>query len=216
MQVPSVKVILNKLMGMTVGAQSFRDGLFALTALIAILAPQLFFTISGLVGFNYGGADESLVYVRFIVAGFLLIFTAFILSYVKKPKLSTAEIGFYLFFFLLILNHLTWVLFDNTNTRLWPANLIFFFSMGITGFMAGRVIQIYDLWPVTIKIAEVLILVMAISLIVAIVQPFLGGFHVRGIGGASYQLASYYAAMCYGMIGLATFRLPKEYRFRSH
>lgn len=201
-------------MGTTFRTQSLRNDFFALTALIAILAPQLFFSISGLVGFEYGGAEESPVYVRFIVAVFILMLAAFILSHVKRPKLNTAEIGFYLFFFILLLNHLTWVLFDNSGTRLWPANLIFFFSMGVTGFMAARVIQVYDLWPETIKIAEVLIPVMAIGLIVAIVQPFLTGFAVRGIGGASYQAASYYAAMCYGLIGLATFRMPKEYRFR--
>lgn len=192
----------------------FRHFFISSIALLAILAPQLFFSISGLIGYEYGGAAENPVYVRFIVAAFLLILAAFILSYVKKPKLNTSEIGFYIFIFLLILNHLIWVLFDNPGTRLWPANIIFFSSIGITGFMAARVVQVYGLWTESIKIAEVLILLMAIGLIIATVQPFLTGFRVRGIGGASYQAASYYAAMCYGMIGLATFRLPKEYRFR--
>lgn len=193
---------------------SYRSLVIVSIALLAVFSTHIFFSVNGLIGFEYGGAEESPVYVRYIVAVFVLMLAAFILSHVKRIKLRTAEIGFYLFFFLLILNHLTWVLFDSSGTRLWPANLIFFFSMGVTGFMAARVIQAYDLWPETIKIAEVLILVMAIGLIVAIVQPFLTGVRVRGIGGASYQAASYYSTMCYGMIGLATFRLPKEYRFK--
>lgn len=214
MVVSSVKVMLNKPMGMRFRAHRFRNSFFVLTALAAIFAPTIFFSVSGLVGFEYGGAEESPVYVRFIVLTFALVLIALVFSYMKKPRLSGAEISFYLFFFLLIINHLVWALFDNAGTQLWPANLILFFSMGVTGFMAARVIHAYDLWEEVIKVTEVLMLIMAIGLIVAIVQPFLMGLRVRGIGGASYQAASYYAAMCYGMIGLATFRLPKEWRFR--
>ena len=206
--------MLDVSIGMRFRAHRFRNSFFAITALVAIFAPQLFFSISGLVGFEYAGSEESPVYVRFIVLTFALVFIVLVFSYMKKPRLSGAEIGFYLFFFLLIINHLVWALFDNVGTQLWPANLILFFSMGVTGFMAARVIHAYDLWEEVIKVTEVLMLIMAIGLIVAIVQPFLMGLRVRGIGGASYQAASYYAAMCYGMIGLATFRLPKEWRFR--
>lgn len=192
----------------------FRSFLYSSIALLAIFASEFFFSISGLVGFEYGGAEKSPIYIRFIIMVFLLMLSVFVLSYVKKPGLAVAEIGFYLFFFLLILNHLVWVQMDAPNTKLLPENLILFLSMGVTGFMAARVIRSYGLWPEMVKIGEVLILVVALGLIVAIVQPFLMGFRVRGVGGASYQAASYYAAMCYGMIGFMTFRVPKGYRFK--
>lgn len=192
----------------------FHNFVISLIGLTAILAPQLFFSISGLIGFEYGGKEESPVYILFIVLIFVFVFIVFIFSYWKKPFLTKTEIGFYLFFFLLLLNHLLWVLLDNYGTQLLPANLIFFFSMGIPGFMAGRVILAYNLWSKIIKIAEAFFLLIGIGLIAVIVLPFLTGFHVRGIGGASYQAASYYAALSYGMIGLVTFRIPKRYRFR--
>lgn len=191
-----------------------RSTIISVICLFAIFAPQLFFSFGGLIGFEYGGVEESPGYVRYIILIFILMLSTFLISYLKKPKLSFIELGFYLFFFLFIVNHLAWVLFDSGETRLWPANLVFFFSMGVTGFMAARVIHVYDAWPEVIKLAELLIFVMAMGLFVAIVQPYFTGSHIRGVGGASYQAASYYAAICFGMIGLAAFRLDKAYRYK--
>lgn len=214
MQASDLKAMLNHPHGIKLRTHRYRNALLSIISLLSILAPQLFFSISGLIGFEYGGVEESPIYVQFIAIIFILVFIAFVLSYRKKPKLSAPEFTFFLFFFALISNHLLWLLFDNLGTQFWPANLTLFFSMGVTGFMAARVIQVYGLWLETIKLTEALMLFIAFCLIVAIVQPFLAGFQVRGIGGASYQAASYYSAMCYGMIGLATFRLPNQYRFR--
>lgn len=186
----------------------------ALVAIGAVFASELFFSISGLIGYTYPGAGQSQAYIYFISVTSAFSLIIFITSCIKKPNFNRAEFGFYLFFALLLANHFLWVLLDNNNTPLWPKNLVFFVSMGITGYLASRAIHAYGIWLEVIKLSEILMVLMALGLIAASVIPFLSGGHVIGIGGASYQAASYYAAVCYGMIGLATFRLPKEYRLR--
>ena len=186
----------------------------AAIVLLAIFAPQIFFTVAGLMGFEYAGSEESPIYVLFIVIAFVLVTSTFLASYVKRPVLGKPEITFYTFFILLLVNHLLWVVFDGQGTRLWPQNLILFLSMGITGFMAARVVHIFNAWQEVIKLTEPLFIVLAVGLISAIVLPYLTGLRVRGIGGGSYQAASYYAAVCYGMLGFAAFRLNKTYRFK--
>lgn len=185
----------------------------AFIALFAIFVQPIFFSLAGLIGFQYGGAEEDPIYVRYVVMVFMAVLTAYLLSFAKKPKLSKTEFIFYFFFLFLISNHLVWALLDN-ETRLWNDNLIFFLSMGITGFFAARVIHVFDAWKEAIRLTEIVAIVMAIGLLVAIVQPFLAGFRIRGIGGATYQAASYYSAMCFGLLGIATFRLEREYRYR--
>jgi hypothetical protein len=113
-------------------------------SLLAIFTQQFFFSVAGLIGFEYGGAEESPIYVRYVIVVFIAITTAFAASYIKKPRLTSVEVGFYLFFALLLINHLIWVLLDPIGTSHAPENLIFFLSMGITGFMAARVIQVFD------------------------------------------------------------------------
>ncbi|MEX1198145.1 MAG: O-antigen ligase family protein [Pseudohongiellaceae bacterium] len=198
----------------SVGAHRVRNRLVCLVSLFAIFTQPLFFSLSGLIGFEYGGVDESPVYALYVILVFIAIVFVFLLSFVKKPSVSKTEFGFYVFFLVLIANHLIWVSLDSNETRLWPDNLTFFLSMGLTGFMAVRVIHAFGAWHELIRLTEVLVILMAIGLVVVIVQPYLTGFRVRGIGGASYQAASYYAAMCFGLLGVATFRLEPTYRYR--
>jgi len=193
--------------------RSLKLGFVVLASLAAIFTPPLFFSVSGLIDYQYGGAEESPIYVQYVVFVFIAIVMAYLVSYIKIRKITNTELGFYLFFLFLIGNHLAWVMLDN-ETRLWNDNLIFFLSMGIIGFFAARVIYAFDAWREVIRLTECVAIVIAIGLLITIVQPFLGGFQVRGIGGASYQAASYYAAMCFGLIGIATFRLERDYRYR--
>jgi len=57
-------------------------------------------------------------------------------------------------------------------------------------------------------------MIMAISLIITIIFPFLSGVRIAGIGGASYQATSYYAAFAFGLLGFYTFRADNVLRYR--
>jgi O-antigen ligase len=170
--------------------------------------------MSGLIGYHYAGKEDSPIYVQFIVLVFIAMVLMYALSFIKKPRISKSEMGFYIFFIFLIANHLLWVSLDGGSTPLSPDNLIFFFSMGVTGFMAARVIHAFGAWHEFIRLSDLVVFIMAVGLVVAIVLPYNNGLISRGIGGGSYQAASYYAAMCFGMLGVATFRLEKDLRYK--
>jgi len=193
---------------------SSRKRLISLISLFGIFAQQIFFSFSGLIGYNYAGKWESPVYIQFIVLVYIAMLSMYMRSFVKKPEISKSEMGFYLFFIFLIANHLLWVSLDGAATRWLPDNLIFFFSMGVTGFMAARVIHVYDAWHELIRLSDLVVFLMGAGLVVAIVLPYNSGLLSRGIGGASYQSASYYAAMCFGMLGVASFHLEKDLRYK--
>ncbi|MBV5329564.1 MAG: hypothetical protein JZU65_18380 [Chlorobium sp.] len=170
--------------------------------------------MSGLIGYNYAGIEESSIYLQFIVLVFITTVLIYAWSFIKKPQMSKSEMGFYIFFIFLIANHLLWVALDGGVTPFWPDNLIFFLSLGVTGFMAARVIYAFDAWHKLIRMSELVFILMGVGLVVAIVLPYNAGLISRGIGGGSYQAASYYAAMCFGMLGIATFRLEKGLRYK--
>jgi len=191
---------------------TFKIRLVALISIFAIYIAPLFFALSALVGFEYGGKGESSVYVYYVVFFLMAILIVYLRSFAKKSTMCKTEIGFYFFFLFLIINHLTWVMVDS-KTSLWNDNLIFFVTMGITGFLAARTVQAFDAWKEIIRLTEVVVILASLGLIIAIVQPYFLGYRMLGIAGASYQAASYYAAMCFGLLGVATFRLERAYRY---
>jgi O-antigen ligase len=195
-------------------SNSFRNRLVSLISVFAIFAQQIFFTMSGLIGYNYAGKGDSPIYVQFIVLVFIAMVLMYAQSFIKKPRISKSEMGFYIFFIFLIANHLLWVSLDGGATLLLSDNLIFFFSLGVTGFMAARAIHAFEALHELIRLTDIVIFLMAVGLVVAIVLPYNTGLISRGIGGGSYQAASYYAAMCFGMLGVATFRLEKDLRYK--
>jgi hypothetical protein len=192
---------------------SLRVFIICLVTVCAIFSQPLFFSFAGLVGYEYGGAENSRIFHRYTILVFILIALVYIWSFAEKAVLSRAEIGFYVFFLYILSNHMFWVVLDR-DTKLWTENLAVFLGIGITGFFAARVIHSFDVWHGVIRLVELIVVFISIGLIVAIVQPVFSGVSVRGIGGASYQQASYYAALCFGLLGLATFRLEGEFRYK--
>lgn len=191
-----------------------RDKFVVIICLFAIFAQQIFFSMSGLIGYKYGGREESPIYIQYIVLIFIATCVMYALSYIKRPKISKVEIGFCFFFTLLVASHLVWWGLDGGKTYLLTKNLIFFFSLGFTGFMASRIIYAYDKWYELIKLSELFFILISVGLIISIVLPYGRGLTETGIGGASNQAASYFSAMCFGMLGVATFRLKKGLRYK--
>lgn len=185
-----------------------------LVCVIGIFSKQIFFGIAGILSYSYAGVGDSQVYVVYIFLTSLCMIFTLLVSYLRAPGLSVAETSFYCFFVFLFCNHLGWAIIDNRETHLLPENLVIFLSIGSMGFAAARVIHAYDQWLEIIRITELIVVFLSIGLILEIVIPFFGNIRVRGLGGATYQDAAYYGAMCYGMLGLINFRLPLEFRYR--
>ena len=179
---------------------------------ISVFAQPLFFSLNTLLGYKYLGAEDSLVFVSYIVLVFLSVFIIYLLSFIKKQTLSKIEIGFYVFFLLLITNHLIWVLLDD-ETRFLNDNLILFVSLGITGFFAARTVYSFNAWKEFIRLTEVAVMLIATGLVINSLILYHNNLFFRGVGGASYQTASYYSAMCFGLLGIAIFRLGADYRY---
>ena len=193
----------------------FRKKIPSLISLFAIFAQQIFFSISGLVGYDYGGKTESPIYIQFIVLVFVTTVITYVRSFVKKPEISKSEIGFYVFFLFLIANHLLWVVIDGGKTPMLPRPLIFFLSLGIPGFMAARIIRVFDAWYELIRLSDLAVFFMSFGLVIAVVwSSYNSGLKSMGIGGATSQAASYYSAMCFGLLGFATFYLEKKFRYK--
>jgi hypothetical protein len=107
-----------------------------------------------------------------------------------------------------------WLLIAPDGSPIINDNIVFFLSIGITGFMAARVIYAYNIWVEVIRISQFFAFVIGVSLVVSIIYPYLHGNFQRGIGGASYQAASYYSAFFFGILGFFTFWNSEIYTFR--
>ena len=190
-----------------------KDVLIAAIALISVFSVQLFFIIYGVMGYEYSGKEEGADYVVFNVAIFLVISLLFLLSFLKKSQIQNGEILIYLYIIFLVANHFFWVLFDNGDTPVAPDNLLFFFVLGISGFLALRVVYSYGAWVDLIKFAELLAIIMSIGIIISNVIPRLTGSLISGVGGTSYQAVSYYSAICFGILAVSTLRLDRNYRY---
>jgi O-antigen ligase len=113
----------------------------------------------------------------------------------------------------MLLNHCVWVLLDPSSNQLNSRNLILFIAFALPGVFSVRILETFKLWIHFIKLIEVFAIIMAVGSIVSTILPFLGGSLLKGIGGATYQAASYYAAFTFGLLGFYTFRAEKTLRY---
>lgn len=66
----------------------------ATVAVVAILKDVLFFSVSGLVGYQYSGAGESVAWMAIVVVAFAVTLAAYGLACVRSPTLTRLEIVF--------------------------------------------------------------------------------------------------------------------------
>jgi hypothetical protein len=193
---------------------AFSRSCLSLICLIAIFGAEVFFSFVGLFGIKYEGLDSSPVFAIYIAVIFILVFAAHLLSYAIRPRLTIGEAVLYCFFAFLLTLHFLWVIFDPLDTDPFPSTFILFLGIGIPGFMAARVIYAFNMWSDFIRLSELLFISMAAAISISCLLPFLKGDFLQGLSGASYQTASYYSSLCFGMIGTSLFCLPERYRFK--
>ena len=187
--------------------------LLVLICALAVFKVPLFFATFGLTGAEYGGLEESPVYVNYIVAMFVLVAVVFVFIFFRSRYMTRLEVGLYTFVLLLFVNHALWHLLDPIKTELTPRNLQLFVLFGLPGILAAVVLAKTNNLTTFIRLVEPLALLIGLGLILAIVVPYFTQIRVTGIGGASYQAASYYAAFTFGLLSYFVFRAPVMHRY---
>lgn len=187
--------------------------LLVLICALAVFKVPLFFSTFGLTGAEYGGLEESQVYVNYILAIFVLVAVVFVFIVFRSRYMSRLEVGLYTFVLLLFVNHALWHLLDPIKTELMPRNLQLFVLFGLPGILAAVVLAKTNNLTTFIRLVEPLALLIGLGLILAIVVPYFTQIRVTGIGGASYQAASYYAAFTFGLLSYFVFRAPVMHRY---
>lgn len=197
------------------------DRVMALVVVLAAFKAPLFFALSGLIGFQYAGAQEDPVYVRYIAVLFGITVIAYAYSCRRQPTISRPEVVFYVFAAFMLLNHGLWVFLDPFSTKAAPDNLVLFAAFSVPAILAVRILIANGAWSHFIRLTELVAMLMAAGILVAVVVPFLGGATdadtlrsgVSVLGGASTQAASYFAAFSFGLLGFYVFKADQELRF---
>ncbi|WP_201542666.1 O-antigen ligase family protein [Psychrobacter faecalis] len=187
-----------------------------ITALIAawsILAQPLFFSITSLLGLKYEGSSESPIYILYYIAITSLSVIVYSFS-ILKYHLLKQDVYIIGIFLALMSIHFLWVIFDPIHTLILPKTLILFLLMGLPGYFSASTVIRLNIIDDTSKIMEVLIRIIALSIIIYAVIPSYTGNTVRNIGGASYQTLSYYSAFSFGVLLDYLTRLPPRLRFK--
>lgn len=191
----------------------------ATVAVVAILKDVLFFSVSGLVGYQYSGAGESVAWMAIVVVAFAVTLAAYGLACVRSPTLTRLEIVFYGFIALMLGNHLVWWMTDLSVDGLLPESLVHFVAFSVPGVMAVRVLLAFDAWRLSIRVVHLAAVLMASGIAASVLLPFaLGqgeimvasGFST--LGGATAQSASYFAAFVFGLLGYYLFRAEAPQR----
>ena len=192
-------------------------------AALAIFKAPLFFALSGLVGFQYAGAQESPVYVGYVAVLFGFTILAYLYTCLKQPAITKTEAVFYAYAAFMLLNHALWMLLDPGSTKPAPDNLVFFVAFGVPAILAVRILVARNAWTQFIQVTELVTMIMAVGIQAAVVAPFLGGATdeetllsgISMLGGASTQAASYFGALTFGLLGFYVFRAEPELRFAA-
>lgn len=184
----------------------------AMIAIIAIVSQPFFFTFSGLLGIDYQGSESTPIYIIFIVSVAFLSFLAYVYCSIKDG-FTKQELSIIIAILLIIINHFVWVIFDSVNTDLFTESLIFFLLLGLPGFFSAAIITKSKLINHSIKIAELIFLIIASGVIVYSLIPTLLGVRTASIGGATYQALSYYSSLTFGFFLLYEAYIPKHLRY---
>lgn len=190
----------------------FINKILATISVLSILSQPLFFSGMGLMGLDYEGVDSSPIYIIFITTIFILSFLSYLYSCFKRGIIKQ-ETPILVIIILLLLIHFVWVIVDPIKTELLPRSLLLFVSLGLPGVFSALTVIKLKLLKLTVKITEVILLIIAIGIFYSAVIPTLSGSLTNSLAGASYQSLSYYSALTFG--GLLNYKniIPSYLRF---
>ena len=196
--------------GQTAKTQS---AIAAAVILVTVLKDAIFFSISGLVGYQYTGAGDSVAWVAVVVSSFLVTSAAYVAACAKRRGLTKIELYMYGFAGFMLLDHFIWWSIDSASTPLVPTPLVHFVAFAVPGVLAVRIMLAFDAWGAFARATHVSAVAMASGIVASVLLPFAAGrgevIVVTGLstlGGATAQSASYFSAFVFGLLGFYLFK----------
>ncbi|XZM79715.1 O-antigen ligase family protein [Clostridium perfringens] len=164
-----------------------------------ILGMYIFFSVCSIIGYNYGGSENSSIYMIFM--GSIFIGTLAFITYkifIKKITITIKGI-----FILIIPYFMIFSFFINNllqrNNSITIKNFILFNIFCIPAMLIGIYIAKGGIFLRLYKTIEVFMLLFSTSVVITTIKTIASGSRFSSIGGETYQFASYLAAFSFGL-----------------
>ncbi|MDP5133594.1 MAG: O-antigen ligase family protein [Paraglaciecola sp.] len=177
---------------------SFKHLFFIVALFLPVLANQLFFLVSGILGYSYEGSEESNVFVLYSVFVFLFSLVFYFICSAKNC-FSFRDLTFFLFTSLFLICGIFLSFISEFEFEF--KELVYFLVLGLPGAFSG--LLFYRLISTTsFKYFRAFILVTSYLFIFSVSQVFLSAeaFADLVLGGAGYQFISYTASLLFGIV----------------
>lgn len=169
--------------------------------LASMLGTNLFFALSSIVGYQYGGIEEGSSY--WIFCGLIFLINIFlcikdILRF--KGKLTRTNFIFLVIIPMIYISlGLKSILFNNIDINIIIKYMIFFIIWPIGSIYSAVYLCRNNYIKYITKNLELIMFIFTVALIKSIIFPILLGKGSYGVGGSTYQTASYMAIFSYGI-----------------
>ena len=172
-----------------------------LILLASTIFPMLFFSFTSLVGVEFGGSDESPLYMIACVAVNLLVVGIVLKGFVYKQLRITGKL-----LLIVLVQMLLPILFllDNPQMSYVQRSILFIFAFSAPVCYVGYYMGQTDSWGKALKWLDVLMLLITTSLAASIQSILVARAYAEVAGevavtNINYQAASYYAAFSYAL-----------------
>lgn len=167
---------------------------------LAIMGVNVFFSLSPIIGYTYSGAENSKVYIIYCVLIMILNVILFFKTFLfRRYRMNWRQLLAFLIPFIVTINFLISGLdsqgFNPNATKFF----CYFLLWSVPAIYAGIYVSVTNIFTYLAKWFEVVMLIFSGGIICSILIPLLKGIGFTSIGGATYQSASYIAAIAFGL-----------------
>lgn len=169
--------------------------------LLGAMNVNFFFAVASILGYEFKGTEESKVYLMYTVSIAVFNILFFVHYYIinknniRFKELLVISIPFIFIFIYLLTGLRNGGIFNPLSTNF----LSYYLLWGVPAICAGILSNKDSKFSELSKWFELLMLLFTFSIIKSNIIPFLNGVSSTSLGGATYQTASYVAALSYGL-----------------
>ncbi|MBY8908367.1 O-antigen ligase family protein [Salinicoccus roseus] len=167
--------------------------------IFGIMSTNLFFTLTSIFGYEYLGEDDSYIYFFYIVIIGSLNYLLFFLYITKNNiKFNSKDIILILVPFFFFANFLISGFHQGFNP-IAVTYFLYFLIWTVPVIYISIYIRKKEIFVELPKYFEVSMIVFTIAVFITTIGSYVQGQSFTSIGGATYQTASYIAALAYGL-----------------
>ncbi|MFR6018301.1 MAG: O-antigen ligase family protein [Paraclostridium sordellii] len=171
-----------------------------LIPVFGMMSINIFFAICGLIGYEYGGIENSKIYIIYCIT--IAIFNIYICfkNIIANNKINKQDCLFIMAPFYASILYLSRGIpngYININSTKF---FIYFILWSVPAIYAAIYVCRKKLLYSIVKWIDIIMIIYAVSIIFTIIIPFFKGIKFDTLGGSTYQNASYIAANAYGII----------------